>query len=247
MTSPRSTLAAVLAASLVLSSGCTSARQAVAPAEEDAPFYCEPEAPEQAPRPVPLVALPTGKLDIACQPEAPLAPPKQEDGAEEGGGSIEWEPSEQQRFLARRCRFVAQSVPLVDVALALSEATGYDVIVQPEVMALRVGVSMADASLREFVAALSNASGQVTLSVHDGTVRFGWREAGTSHGCGEELVVRIVPVPSGVPGRQLASTVCRHFLSYRGGVSLIGRQLYVTDVRANHERLDALLRALASP
>ena len=246
LTPTRTALATVLLAWLVLPTGCALSRRAEAPAEDDAPYFCKPEVPEPAPRPVPLVALPTGKLDITCQPEAPLAPPKQEDGAEEGGVNIEWEPSEQQRFLSRRCRFVAQAVPLVEVALALSEATGYDVIVQPEVMALRVGVSMADASLREFVAALSSSSGQVTLSVHGGTARFGWREAGASSGCGEELVVRILPVPSGVPGRQLASTVCRHLLSRHGGVSLMGRQLYVSDVRGNHERLDALLRALAS-
>jgi hypothetical protein len=235
MTSPCSTLAAVL----VLSTGCTSARQAVAPAEEDAPFYCEPEVPKVEPQPVPAVALPTGKLDLACQPEAPLAAPKPEDGE-----AVDGRPSEHQRFLARRCRFVAQAVPLVEVAIALSQATGHRVSVPPELMALRVGVSMPEATVEQFIHALASQSGQVKVWDSGGTARFEWRGAGTNDGCLEEVLVVLHPIPAGVPGRQLASTVCRHTLSSRGSVSLLGRQLVVSDVRANQERLRALLRAL---
>lgn len=232
----RFALAVVLASGFVLSTGCASSRRAVVSAGEDEPFFCQPEFPKVEPKLVPVVPLPSGKLDVACQPEAHAALPKEEDG--------ETEPSEQQRFLARRCRLVAQAVPLVDVAIALSAATGYDVSVQPEVMALRVGVSMREVTLREFVDALSSESGRVTLSMSGRTARFGWREAGSSFGCGEALLVRLLPIPEGVPGRQLASTVCRNLLSSNGRVSLIGRQLYVADVRANQERLDAFLRFL---
>lgn len=139
--------------------------------------------------------------------------------------------------------------PLGSVAVALADATGASVLVDPEVASARVTLAMRDADLETVVAALAAVSGAVSGrqagAVYLQAPRRARRRAREAALGQEQAVVETRLVPAdGVAPAALATTFCEMIASPRGSAAVIGRFVLVRDGPTVLAQLDALIESL---
>ena len=153
---------------------------------------------------------------------------------------------------AVRLLVAVDDAPFGSVAVAIADAAGTSVVVDPEVARARVTLAMRDASLETLLPALATAAGAVA-GRNAGTIHFEtpWRarlRARAALLAQEQSVVEVRLVPAdGVRPGELAAAFCEMLASPRGSAAVIGRYVLVRDVPPVLSQLDALAHELHAP
>lgn len=147
-----------------------------------------------------------------------------------------------------RLSLVADDAPLGTIAIALSEAVGTDVMLDPEMVGRRVTVRVRDVGMDRLCAVLATAAGAM-YGNSDGAIHFmtPWRareraDRAISAVATTVLETRIVDIRGSAA--DIAATFCETIASPRGSASIVDGALVVRDAPAALERLDELVRAI---
>ncbi|MBN2498234.1 MAG: hypothetical protein JXR96_26825 [Deltaproteobacteria bacterium] len=232
----------VLGVCAVCLQACTVAAPAARPhTEPPGPFHCRARpGPEPELAELPAFDLPPGRLEIACRDVEPSG------DRPAAAGSV----SEIVSRAGKRCRVVAENVPLRVLASELSQALGVDMAVGPRLGRLQVALWLPDVSTEELLRLLGESCGAEPWAT--GGVLFLGRgrdlEARTraqrSRLMLEPLRQRLFPVRAGRSPEQIAAVFCELVAGPRGEAVVIGDQILIQDVLERLDQMDKLAAEL---
>ena len=224
--------------------GCSTGSGAARPA--GAPFSCEVPSYEPAPRY--RADVPMGRLEVvklAADATAPAPAPAPVPAPESESVPFPNTPYRKRpRLPAVRLRVVAEAVPLGTLASAVSRELGLGIVVAPQLVDLRVSLSLPETTAEAFFQLLESHYDVTASSGRDPVIVLEDRlEVLHEHYEVPPLLVRAISV-KGLPVEDVGALYCKLLAGERGGAYAIGDMLIVKGEQSTMERLDAFVRAL---